>query len=101
MIINQPILDKLAEDWRKLEIKFRIKHSKLCNQTQMSNLDFFDKELNVGDSIVVCYDKNGYFTKATIIADRGRVWRIKTETRWGSTQEKNIDKNPRRIVKVC
>lgn len=60
------------------------------------NEDKFGSPLQQGDQVIVCYDKNGYLWKATIVGEKGRQWVIQIDD-WDST--KKIDKNPARMVK--
>jgi hypothetical protein len=65
----------------------------------MKEEDKFGKALAVGDEIIVCYSKMGRLSKATIIGEKEKVWKIRVDYIYG-TQDKTIDKNPERIVKI-
>jgi hypothetical protein len=64
----------------------------------MNENDKFGKPLTIGDEIIVCYSRMGKLSKATIIGEKDKVWKIRVEWAYG-TDDRTIDKNPERIVK--
>lgn len=89
--------DKIARCIIRIEKIYRMA-SYTDNST---NVDKFGKELAIGDRIIVCFDKDGWLSRATIIGESEKKWIIEEEAYYNPEiiHKRRMDKNPRRIIK--